>query len=173
MEIPLRRLLCGTALLIALAASAPAQEGSNLFQSLAGPGETVNLRAKTLDMKTAPDGSIERFSGTERVVLESPKLNLKANLLTYVEKEGILRATGSVSIDQPGVKASAETLVYDIANEEIVLTGSPRVEQDNGENRSVFEGMEEFRLKTLPSGETEIRMSGGDMISAQISTPEP
>ncbi len=163
-----------------LTAAVSTASAESIFSALAGPGEKVTLKADPpakggehyLRTSTNPDGSIDRFVGKGRVILRSPKLNLEADDLIYMASLNSLVAKGNVKIDQTEVQATARELNYDIETDTITLTGAPKVTQIAEGSVSKFEGMEEFQIKTLDDGSTDIRMNGGDEIICEITSPD-
>ncbi len=158
----------------------PAMSQTSLFENLAGPGESVELRAKMpedggerrFDIEANPDGSIKSFIGVGRVILRSPRINLDCDRLEYAGSEGILEATGHVEIEQPQIEATCERMLYDVESGVIRLLGNPEVMQENAENRTQFIGMDEFILKRQEDGSTEINMEGGEEILVEIMPAE-
>ncbi len=165
--------LLAIAALCAATSLSPAQPPPSAFQSLAGPGESMSLKAKSIEMITGKDGAVIRSDWEGNVILRSPKLNLDADSMSFKGEDRILSAKGNVKIDRPDVKATADQFFYDFEKEEIRMIGNPRVEQIAEGSSALFEGMDEITIKTLPTGGNEIRMKGGsEEINAEFKTPE-
>jgi lipopolysaccharide export system protein LptA len=175
------------AALCLLAGSLSAQ-GSSLADALGGDGAGYEFRvgsqrdgsSGTGDMQMDDSGNIVSYITKGRTTLQSSKLNLVADFLNYDGVAGLVTCTGSVEVDQDGVKANCEKMIYTLATGEIVMTGSPRVEQDTPTSKSRFSGMAEFFLKRGEAGDIQIRMSGGEEILCEMmpaaapgATPTP
>ncbi|MBI1290856.1 hypothetical protein GC173_06375 [bacterium] len=165
---------------------AGAQTG--LAEALGGDGEGFEFRVGSqrdgsygvADMKMDEKGDLVSYTTKGRTTLISSKLNLVADELNYDGVGGIVVCTGAVEIDQDGVKANCEKMVYTLSSGEIVMTGTPRVEQSTATSRSRFSGMEEFYLKRGEAGDVQVRMAGGQEIlcemipvAAVAATPKP
>lgn len=152
-----------------------------LFDALAGPGGYVRLTtnphkdgpAGTVRARNSAEGEFLRFTASGRIDLDSTKLKLNADMLDFDGPGQMLTATGEVVVKQEGLEAYCEKLVYNLKDETIVMSGKPRVLQQAEGNRTEFSGMEQFRLITLPNGETEARMEGGERIDVKIRQDAP
>lgn len=173
--------MAGLLLAAATFAQDEAAGGNSFFDALGASEGRIVLRAEKgpeggehyLRSVNNEQGELVRFVGKGRVILESPRLNLRANDLVYEASTGTLVATGDVEVDQKTVEATAERLEYDTATQTINLSGKPDVKQLTDTGSMHFAGMDNFTIVTLENGQTEVRMSGGDAIVAEMNSNPP
>lgn len=153
---------------------------SDFLKALVNPGEKMTLSLepeadgaiRSWKASIGSDNEFKQLEGEGNVVLLSPRLNLWCKKLVYDAETGLMTATGSVKVKQPGVDAECTSLVYTVKSGELVLTGNPIVKQSSETNSADFEGMEEFHLTRAETGETQIRLNGGDQIKCRMKSVE-
>lgn len=151
-----------------------------LTEQLGGPDDSVELRFGVLPdgtggkmtMVGAKSGGLKSFEIPGIVQIRSKKLNLDSQYIRYDAEKKILEAKTNVSIDQAGVKATAQMLTYDFNSGVIVLSGSPDVRQVTDQNNGHFTGMDQFTITRGQNGKTEVRMTGGESILCELTPIE-
>ncbi|MDX2176887.1 MAG: LptA/OstA family protein [Candidatus Sumerlaeia bacterium] len=157
---------------LALSASAALAQGAaqgNFLEALAGPDGNVSFvanrtpdgKAGAVRMKTKEDGAFERMEAEGALELKTPQFALLCRNLVFDGAANRLEAWGDVRIDQQGLRATCGRMVYDVATKEILLSETPRVEQDSEGSKLVFEGMDRFRIVTREDGSNEVQIDGG------------
>lgn len=117
--------------------TAAAYGQGSFLETLAGPGETVELTYGRFDdgtggkliTRTTPDGGTSlEIEG--RVHLQSPNLVLRSHYLYYDAEKDILIARGEVFVEQPDAVVTSDDLHYDLTENLMILTGNVAVTQE-------------------------------------------
>jgi lipopolysaccharide export system protein LptA len=169
------------ALLAMLGAATLAGAQGSMFEALSSEGQGMTLLVDAqkdgsvgvTEMGTNEAGEMAYFRTKGRTTLRSAKLNLDADTLTFDPVKNTVTAEGDVEVDQDGVQATSEYMLYNLETAELFLSGTPIVEQQTATSRSRFSGMAEFFLIREESGATRIRMIGGEEILCEMSNVDP
>lgn len=152
-----------------------------LFSALVGPGETMRLSVGVFPDGTGgtmlnvldDNGELVRLEIPGLVKLRTPRIHLDCEYLLYVPADETLLARGNVLVEQEGVRATGQELVYNLETGVVVVTGSPEVEQQSEESSAEFTGMEVLRIDPGTEGRTQVLMSGGERIVGTMSETRP
>ncbi len=110
-----------------------------------------------------------------KLLVDSEKLYLRCNDLTYGAGDGLLVAIGDpdrVEIRAEGMEADCSRLEYFLDTGDVVMRDTGAVSQETPENSVRFEGMQTFRAAQTETGAREVKLQGSDTITVSISAKE-